>query len=56
MKEKIIQSLQSGRTGWEKQLRIFREICEPLIKVDPPGDVWEKALNKLQNEVNKHIE
>lgn len=55
MKEKIIQSLQLGQTGWEKQLRLFREICQPLIKVDPPGDVWEKALCKLQNEVNKNI-
>ena len=32
----------------EKQVKLFSWIRDIMIKVDPPGDIWDEALSKKQ--------
>ena len=37
----------------EQQVRWFGEICDVMTKVDPPADVWNDTLQKLNRDLEQ---
>ena len=50
----MIQDLDGARIAVEKQLELYEGMMEVMVKVDPPGVLWEQAKAKLQAQLEKY--
>lgn len=41
------------RSCVEQQVEWFSQICDVMVKVDPPADVWTDTLNKLKRDLDQ---